>query len=224
MKNHAVAIFLGALATPAVAGMITWGPSSWVTNEGGSPNYVLSISGEGTNIWQFDFAIDPWNAEALNLYLDFGEVTMGSVGILGNSSVSVVTDTNQDNLQGLKPPLYSPDLDWELAFSLGSTGYEGIQSFSWQLSGTTLSSIEWQGGWLAGARAQVFCSGSDLLPTASQSCNDSDKSYGYGVYGGGVTSVSNVPLPATAWLFATGVAALMGVRAKKRAAPNPGNA
>lgn len=60
-----------------------------------------------------------------------------------------------------------------------------------------------------------------LFSLGNNSCDGSDKSFGYGAYdGGSITNnpdpIANVPLPAAAWLFLTALAGLIGTRARSK--------
>jgi len=195
--------------------------NSWVTNEGDSGNYILTITDQSDGDYSFELTVDPWNAEALALYVDLGDKDVSSLAILGDSvqtdpyvggSVSILAtdvapDENQPfqacsacKLNGLNAPVIEPDGEWEMVFQLGETGYEGIQSFSWILTG--LYDISESDFGLIGIRAQNLCEDDSLLTEESSSgCGGSDKSY---------NDVPNVPLPAAVWLFGSALIGFAG--------------
>jgi hypothetical protein len=158
---------------------------SWTTNEGETGNYILEIT-QGGGSFDFSLTIDPWNAEALGLFVDFGDATITDTTVSGVSTSPTAggsitlfdTDTSSNscgsgcNLDGLNPSLANPDGEWEMVFSLGSQGYEGIQTWEWSIgdSGLSLDSLS-----LVGIRAQQLCVSGDTLPNGD--CEGSDKSY-----------------------------------------------
>lgn len=201
------ALLLAVGAGAGQAAMITY--NTWTTNEGDTGNYILTVNDDTPGQFAFNLTVDPWNAEALGLFLDFGDFDLPSVPVLSNVSpagevIVFATDTSSDNcgqgcnLSGLSPPIANPDGEWELVFRLGEQGFDGIQTFSFatQDFGLGLGDLG-----LAGIRAQQLCDPGELLPNGD--CGGSDKSYGSP--GGFVPP--EVPAPAP--LFAIGLGALI---------------
>src|SRR5262245_6342664 len=82
-KIAAAAVFLLAPAvSPATVVFDTW-----TSNDPVAGNYIVTITDVGS---QFDVnvTVNPWNAEVLGLFLDFGNATVGSAGALGLTDVS----------------------------------------------------------------------------------------------------------------------------------------
>ncbi|WP_367154556.1 hypothetical protein [Methylomonas sp. HYX-M1] len=177
-------LFLTALlAVPITSQSATF--NTWTTNEGGTGNYILTVTEQATDgIFDFNLTVNPWNAEALGLFIDFGNNDLGATtlsNVTPSGQVSLfATDTSSDNcgsgcnLNGLFAPVSSPDGEWELVFRLGSQGFNNIQTFSFTVGG--LAGLNDTDITLAAIRSQQLCSGTDTLPTGS--CGGSDKSYG----------------------------------------------
>ncbi|MGY8871947.1 MAG: PEP-CTERM sorting domain-containing protein [Pseudomonadales bacterium] len=203
----------------AQANVLTY--DTWTTNSGDSPNYIFTIDDSTAGKFNYNLTIDPWNAEALGLFVDFGNEDVGNaaaVGLVdttvivpGGSGVSLfATDTSSNNcgggctLSGLNPSLIAPDGEWELVFRLGDSGYQGQQTFSWVTNSFGLGLSDFG---LVGVRSQVFCTGTDLLPGDQSSCDGSDKSYS------STPSTpppnNSVPEPSTLLLFCFGLAGLV---------------
>lgn len=203
---------------PVQANVLTY--DTWTTNSGGSPNYIFTIDDSTAGKFNYNLTIDPWNAEALGLFVDFGNQDVGNaaaVGLVdtttvvpGGSGVSLfATDTSSNNcgggctLSGLNPSLIAPDGEWELVFRLGDQGYQGQQTFSWVTNSFGLGLSDFG---LVGVRSQVFCSGTDLLPDDQSSCGGSDKSYSSTP---NTPPNNSVPEPSTLLLFCFGLAGLL---------------
>lgn len=190
---------------------------TWITNEGNTGNYILEVTQSG-GLFNFNLTIDPWNAEALGLFLDFGDATITDTTISGVSTspgtggiTLFATDTSSSscgggcNLNGLNPSLANPDGEWEMIFSLGGSGFDGIQTWMWSIgdSGIDLDDLV-----MAGVRAQQLCDYPDTLPDGS--CGGSDKSYSG-------TPSEQVPEPSILALMGLGMLGLGFTRRRKRA-------
>jgi hypothetical protein len=154
--------------------------TDWINNQSTVGNYTLSITHTG-NQFSYNLTVDPWNAEALGLFIDLGAATIGNVGLVNLLPAAPVTLFGTDatanscgsgcNLNGLALPNRIGG-DWELIFKLGSTGFDGIQTYSWLSNDFGLTESAFG---LAAIRAQQLCTGDNLLPSAS--CTGSDKAY-----------------------------------------------
>ncbi len=180
MKKH---LFILLSLLPCTVMSATF--DTWSTNENTSGSYIVTISEQATDgFFDFHVTVDPWDAEVLGLFVDFG-----NYDLLGPTPLSNVTpagevslfasDTSSDNcgagcnLQGLSPTLLTPDDEWELVFRLGAQGFDNIQTFSWTISG--LTGLDESDIGVLGIRAQQQCAPGDTLPNGS--CGGSDKSY-----------------------------------------------
>ncbi len=227
-------VLVSGVAATVQAAEITY--DTWTTNENDSGNYILTINDNTAGKFNFNLTVDPWNAEALGLFIDFGDKPIGLTNVdngatpdplditaVGLSNVSPVgevavfnTDTSSDgcgqgcNLQGLSPPVAVPDGQWELVFRLGSQGFDSIQTFSFTTNdfGLTLADFG-----LAGIRAQQYCDPGDLLP--GDTCDGSDKSYG-STNGGPGPEPDPIPEPGSLALLGLGLAGLGYFRRKSQ--------
>jgi len=155
---------------------------SWTTNEGNSGHYILSIEHSDNN-FNFDLSINPWNAEALGLFVDLGDVDLSINDIaLTSPSNNILThaiDTSSGNcgggcnLNGLNPNL-ATDGEWELVFRLADQGFDNIQNFQFTTSDFGLELSDFQ---MVGVRAQQLCDDDNLLDNGDSGCGSSDKSY-----------------------------------------------
>jgi len=212
-------LFTALFSFPLMANAIVF--DSWVTNEGDSGNYILTITEQSTDgIFDFNLTVNPWNAEALGLFIDLGDYTVPSLSlssIIPSGEVSLyAADTSSNdcgagcNLNGLNPTLFSPDGEWEMVYRLGSQGFNNIQTFSWVTSG--LTGINENDFGLIGIRAQQLCDPGNLLPNGS--CGGSDKSYNDG---GGGEPPAVIPEPGTTALFSIGLLGMgLSLRRRKR--------
>jgi hypothetical protein len=195
----AIALVATLMSSTAGASLITLSGSDWKSQDGDSEgNYILEIDDVGTDVFNINLTVNPWNAEALGLFLDFGDsdydfnnstpnlitnITMldenGDAVTTTNNTVSLHnSDTDSLScgsgctLHGLNPIL-GPDKEWELIFRLGDLGFDGIKTFSWTIKsdGLFLDNLV-----LAGIRSQVLCGENDILPSDQNKCEDSEKS------------------------------------------------
>ncbi|MGR5133849.1 PEP-CTERM sorting domain-containing protein [Vibrio alfacsensis] len=229
MKFKLTLLFLSSylLASPINAELIY---DTWTTNEGESGNYQFTIDHNTTDgLFNYNLTVDPWNAEALGLFIDFGDVTMPTdIGLNNVSPENQVnlfaTDTplndcgNGCNLEGLSPSLTSPDDQWELVFRLGSQGFDEIQTFSWTTFDFGLDLADYaDDGWMIGVRSQQLCSGDALLPGGIdiKECEGSDKSFtGAGRLGNGPAPRS-IPEPSSLLILGAGLFGLGFIRRKQ---------
>lgn len=219
VKKIAISAALACLCSVPVAVNAAALYNSWTTNEGDSGNYILTVTDQGAGNFNFNLTVDPWNAEALGVFVDLGNYNFDAAPSVTSSSSSptslnpavelFATDTTDNgcgngcNLDGLSPPVATPDGQWEMVFRLGGQGYDGVQTFEWAVAG--LTDIAESDFGLVGIRAQQLCDAGSTLPNGS--CTGSDKSYG---------SVQVVPIPAAAWLFGSGLAGLAGIARRKK--------
>lgn len=188
---------------------------TWTSNDGSSGSYIFTVNHDQTNnLFNYEFTVDPWDAEGLGLFIDFGDQTMpgstaSDIGLTNVSPSGQVTLWDVDtvsndcgggcNLNGLNPSLDAPDGEWELVFSLGSQGFNNIQTFTWTTDDFSLGLDDFG---LVGVRAQQQCSGSNTLDNGDDSCGGSDKSYGSA---GGVTPRNIIPEPTSLFVFGLGL-------------------
>ena len=172
-----------AMTASAQAGEIRY--DTWSTNEGISGNYQLTVNDDGGR-FNFDLTVDPWNAEAFGLFVDFGEKSAaGAIDLQGDSTVTGAWSNldkdkcggNGCNVNGLSNH-YTSDFDgeWGLVFRFGEPGFEGLQSFSWS---TAMMGVGLDDFGLVAVRAQNLCSGDNTLDDGDNGCGDSDKSFGF---------------------------------------------
>jgi hypothetical protein len=230
MKNL-VKLALPAIALVATLMSSTAGASvifsDWKKQNGDSEgNYILKIDDDGTDVFNINLTVNPWNAEAFGLFLDFGASNYGfnnstpnlitNISMLDGDGVAVTTtnntvslfDSDTDDLscgsgcslQGLNPIL-GPDNEWELIFRLGDNGFDGIKTFSWTVNagGLDLGNLV-----LAGIRSQVLCGGNNILPSDQDNCDGSEKSIAARPDGNIIITFIPVPEPGSLALFALG--------------------
>lgn len=221
--RYAVGIAVLSSSVGAQATSVSWALNDWKTNENGSGNYQIIIDNIGTSTWDFYLTVDPWNAEAIGFGLELGDIDLGALTLSNVTPLdSIKMYVNTEDLSP-KPILNSmenlidgmaKDNEWELLFALGNKGWDGIQTFSWSVTGVALAEIALNDvPWLAAVRAQQYCSG-DSLNTGNgegTNCGGSDKSWAYGE-----GDITTTPLPAAAWLFGTALAGIAGLRARRR--------
>lgn len=191
--------------------------SNWTSVNPAAPNYQLTIN-HISNRFTYHLTINPWNAEALGVMFDLGAVTVGPVGLIssGNLVSTFATDTTSNNcgagcnLAGLPLPTLGGG-DWELVFRLGSSGFEGYQSFTWSTNDFGLDLSDFKA---VGLRAQVMCDGNDLLPQNSPTCEGSDKSFSTTFTTLTTPPTTQVPEPATLALAGLSLLAVGATRRK----------
>ncbi|WP_119464455.1 VPLPA-CTERM sorting domain-containing protein [Vibrio sp. PID23_8] len=219
--KSAIFLYLGiAFISPAQAGIVY---NNWTTNQGESGSYVFTVEHDQANdLFNYKFTVDPWDAEGLGLFIDFGDHTMpgttaADIGLTNIDPADEValwaTDTTSNdcgqgcNLNGLNPSLETPDDEWELVFRLGAQGFDQIQTFTW----TTLDfGLELSDFGLAGVRSQQLCTGDATLPDGIEECTGSDKSYG-----SRRGTPRSIPEPASTLLLAAGLLGLGMIRRRK---------
>jgi hypothetical protein len=191
-------LLLNSASVNATVVYNTW---TSVNGPGGGGNYILTVTTDApNNAFDINLTVNPWNAEALGLFIDLGNFNLPGTTLaekttaLGLTNISPVgqvalfaADTTSDscgngcNLNGLNPVIPVPDGEWELVFTLGAAGFDNIQTFSFQINNLGLTEAAFG---LVGIRAQQLCDGTNLLPDGT--CGGSDKSTGTGS-----TSTSN---------------------------------
>jgi hypothetical protein len=196
--------------------------SNWTGDAAPNGNYILTVSHDSTTSkFDYNLTVNPWNAEALALFIDFGNVNLsGPVSITGASPAGEVTlvgmDTSSNtcgsccNLNGVSVPL-TGDGQWELVFGLGDSGFDGIQTFSWNTQDFGLDESAFG---LVALRGQQVCT-SGTLPNSG--CSGSDKLYAFPDAPQAPRTPSSVPEPATALLIGLGLLVVPSARRKARA-------
>ena len=187
---------------------------TWDTNEGNSASYIITVNQNG-DAFDVEVTLDPWDAEALGILIDWGDFDLSDVGITNISPagevVVVATDTTSENCgPGCTIPnnlQATPDGEWEWVIRLADQGYDGIQTFNFTLAGNGRTESDWG---LIGMRAQVQCSGGDTLPGDQSNCDGSDKSWGTG------TPTMDVSEPASLGLLGLGLLGMGLVRRRVR--------
>lgn len=222
-KRAVIAGMVAAMfAAPVGAAVIyqDWQPPS------STGNYQLTVTAVGTSFnWQL--TVNPWNAEALGLFVDFGDVeipntftTAGITNISTTPTVGVpVTLFAQDtaagdcgpgcNLNGSPlEPLAVPDAQWELVFRLGAQGFDGVQTWNFTTPDFGLTEADFG---IVAIRAQQLCPADTTLPGGIENCGGSEK-----VWAGpnGELPPSLISAPGSLALLGAGLLAL-GVTRRK---------
>lgn len=209
---------LAALALVAGNSHATVVYSTWSSNVTPNGNYILSVT-HAVDKFNWSLTVDPWNAEALGLFVDLGSATIGAVGLSnvnpGGQVAVYATDTPSDdcgngcNLNGLSLPSLVGG-DWELVFRLGDNGWDGYQTFSWTTADFGLTEAAFG---VVGIRAQQLCGPGDLLP--GDRCGDSDKAYGTPTEDELPPTGGTIPEPASLGLVGLGLLAAAATRRRR---------
>jgi hypothetical protein len=181
--------------------------NTWSSNEPPDGSYVLTVT-EDSGALKFNLTVDPWDAEALGLFVDLGDqtvpfdsVSVTDISPAGQVALFATDTTSSDCGQGCNLQGSGLTNEWELVFQLGAQGFDGIQTFSFTVSSTAFDFTESMLG-TVGIRAQQLCNPGQTLPTGD--CPGSDKVWGEGT----PTDEFNVPEPGMAGLLGLGAIAL----------------
>ena len=218
MKKLLAGIAMAVCAQAASAAVVY---DTWSTNEGISGNYILTVTQDADRL-DFNLTVNPWNAEALGLFVNLGNVNVGALTLsnvapAGEVSVFATDTASNDcgegcNLNGLSIPAQAgDDGQWEMVFRLGAQGFDGIQTFSFTVDSNILDLTEAMLG-TVGIRAQQLCS-TGTLPNGTN-CDGSDKSWGVP---GEPNTPPPLPEPAMLGLLGLGLAGIAAARRRRAA-------
>ena len=165
---------------PSVANAIVY--DTWTTNEGDSGNYVLTVTEDDINdVFNVELTVEPWNAEALGIFIDLGDKDILDNTLSGSNVSLINTDTTNNgcgsgcNINGLDAPIADPDGEWEWVIGLADQGFDGIQTFNFDIARNGATKEHWG---LVAIRAQQLCPQGQTLDNGDEGCGGSDKSYG----------------------------------------------
>lgn len=75
LKNKIFNIILLAMMPSLASATVIY--NSWTSNDSQTGNYILTINASG-GFFNYNLTVNPWNAEALGLFIDLGAVTVGT--------------------------------------------------------------------------------------------------------------------------------------------------
>ncbi|MBK7745020.1 MAG: hypothetical protein IPI40_15870 [Betaproteobacteria bacterium] len=107
LKKAVFAATVGSLALAAGYAEATRTYNTWSSNVTPNGNYILTITDTGdTNLFNWNLTVNPWNAEALGLFVDLGDVDIpipASVPLTNvvpaGEVVVYATDTTSDDMR-----------------------------------------------------------------------------------------------------------------------------
>jgi len=214
-----IAMVVGFASAPAGATVVYSG--AWQSNAAPNGNYIFQVTDAGA-VFNYSLTVNPWNAEALGLFIDLGTadlpipsgVALTRVSPIGEVTVYATDSTSSScgpgcNLNGLAPPARVGG-DWELIFRLGDVGFDSIQTFTWTTQDFGLTESDFG---IVGVRAQQLCSSTGTLDDGDEGCGDSDKVWA--VPNGVEVPPEDEPIPEPGVMFLIG-AGLVGLGMARR--------